>query len=669
MALGLEEPVTSIQHGSGSARKGMIVSVLALAAIVGLSTLLHWLAGRRLHGLWIVPDEAIYAARAVTVWHHGPLPLLHGQGAGYGLLYPVVAGVPLSLGSTATGYAALKVLQALVVSLAALPVYAYGRRLMPARYALVGAALTVASPLLLYSGLVMTEVLFYPLAALALLAIARAVATAALRDQALALLLVAAAVLARTQAVVFVVVFLAAILLDAAFARSPGKLRAFWPTSALCAAAAVAAAALPGAVGAYSGTLRGGYPLAAGLRLSFDHLSLLALSTGVVPAAALVLLTARAVRARERDPAVRAFVAVTVCAVVVLVLQVGFFAARYAPHLLGRDLAALPPLLFLALALWLSRRNARNLVAETVGAFGVLCVLLLAPWNSLAAPQAFADTFGVIILSRLHPRAPVDVVVVVSVVLLAAFVLVPRRAVLALPLLVLAVLIPASVVASNQLAGAVNARQVDELGSTPNWIDRAARGKVVYLYGGEQFWSIVWQERFWNRSIDRTVSIRPAQVPGPMPQTAVTVPRDGHLPITERYVVAPDRFTLIGDPVAHLSQNGLDVSGLTLWRLDGAPRISTIAGGVQPNGDISSPATISVYDCTGGRLELTVLPKATDVLRIRLNGRLVLTQNIAGLSSANVTVDVPSSRRPRLCLFTIVPHPLLGTTRIQFVRG
>ena len=164
--------------------------VLALPALVGISTLAHWLAGRRLSGLWIMPDEAIYAARAETLWQHGPWPLLHGAGAGYGLLYPLLAGLPLSVGNFTHGYQALKLLQALVMSLAAVPVFYYGRRLMPPGHALLAAALTVASPLLLYSGLVMTEVLFYPVSALALLAVARAVETATRRHQLIALALI-----------------------------------------------------------------------------------------------------------------------------------------------------------------------------------------------------------------------------------------------------------------------------------------------------------------------------------------------------------------------------------------------------------------------------------------------------------------------------------------------
>src|SRR5262249_12024614 len=151
--------------------------LIAPAALVALSTVAYALAGRRVAGLWIMPDEAISADRALRLWHHGSLPVFRGQGAGYGFLYPALAAAPLALGSLAS----LKLVQAFVMSLAAVPVFLYGRRLMPPVYALVAAALTLATPLLLYSGFVMTEVLFYPLAALTLIAIAYATETGRLR--------------------------------------------------------------------------------------------------------------------------------------------------------------------------------------------------------------------------------------------------------------------------------------------------------------------------------------------------------------------------------------------------------------------------------------------------------------------------------------------------------
>jgi hypothetical protein len=424
----------------------------------------------------------------------------------------------------------------------------------------------------------------------------------------------------------------------------------------------------PGVVGAYAVTLRGGYPAGSALRLTFDHLSYIALSTGVVPFAALLMLAIAAIRRREPDPAARAFIAVTLSTVAVVVSQVGIFAARYSPHLLGRDLAALPPLLFMALALWIARGAPRPRVTVALVGFGVLCLILLAPWNDLVSSDAFADTFDLTLFTRIHASS-VDVVTVFTLAAVAAFALVPRQTVLVLPLLVLAVLVPASVIAADAVAAAANARQASVVGPTPNWIDRNADGRVTYLYGGEQNWSVVWQERFWNRRLDRVLSIAPSRVPGPLEQTLIRLPPGGRLPTGDRFVVAPDRISLAGLPVAHLAQTDLDVSGLTLWELQGVPRVDMIEGGVQPNGDMTGPATVSVYDCRRGRLELTLLPKATDVVRILLDGKQVLADRIDGAPVWHGSVTVPPSAAPRVCTFTIVPKLLLGSTRIAFVRS
>lgn len=610
-----------------------------------------------------MPDEAIYAERAIALWRHGSLPLLQGQGAGYGLLYPALAGVTLSWSSFAHGYAWLKALQALVVSLAAVPVYLYGRRLMPRRYALLGSALTLCYPLLLYSGFVMTEALFYPLAALALLAVARAVQTGGRRDQVVALALIAAAVLTRVQAVVFVAVFACAVLVDALLARDRRRLRAFWPLWLVLAGAAAVAVARPGVLGSYAGTLRGSYPLGAALRLTYDHAAFIVLSTGVVPVFALVLLLVRV-----REPAARALVATATSATVLVVVQVGFFAARYAPHVLGRDLAALPPVLFLVFVLWLSRGAPRPLVLSGLTAFGLLCVLLPAPWGRLASPEALADTFDLAVLYRLRGLGAANVVLVVALVLAALCVVARRRFTLVLPASVLALLVVCTAVAAVEIDGRADADHAAIVGPVPAWIDRAAAGRVAYVYDGETYWNTVWEERLWNRRIDHVLSLRPSRVPGPMPQTQAAVPVSGRLPIRERYAVASDRMTFAGTPIAHLAETGLDVSGLTLWQLEEPARLSTVEHDVLPNGDMVGPATVDVYDCTGGRLDLTLLPKATKELTILYDGIPVLHANLAGLSVWHGSVPVRRSARPRLCLLTIAGGSLLGSTRIDFVR-
>ncbi|MGZ4333361.1 MAG: glycosyltransferase family 39 protein [Gaiellaceae bacterium] len=641
---------------------------LALPALVGVSTLLHWLAGSRLPGLWIMPDEAIYAERGLRLWHHLSLPILHGRGAGYSVLYPVVAGLPLAGGSLARGYASLKLLQALVASLSAVPVFWYGRRLMPSGYALLAAALTVSSPLLLYSGFIMTEVLYYPLAALALLAIARAVATATIRDQGIALALIAAAVLTRVQAVVLVGVLAAGALLDAFMARDRSRLRRFWPVWSLLAAITVAVAASPGVFGAYAGTFSGGYPLGGSARLVYYHLAYVVLMVAVAPVAATALLFVEALRGRERDPGARALLAVTSANVLLVALQVGTFAARYAPHLLGRDLAAIPPTLFVCFALWLSRGSPRPYVLAAATVLAVAAVVVAAPWNNLTASNALPDTMGIApFLSHFGAR-PATVIAVGVALTLLLFLFAPRRVSVLLPAVVLVTLTASSVSASNLVASKVRYDQAAMVGTPRDWIDRSTAAPVAYVYDGDTAdVNIVWQQRFWNHQIQDVLAIPPNEVLGPLRSRQAAPGPDGRLPISEHVVVANDDATFVGTPIAH-QDRGPDYPGLTLWRLEGKPRIATVRSGIKPNGDILTSGQLVAWGCRGGQLQLTLIPKATTDVSVALDGRTVLRAHIAGLEYWNGSVDVPTDHPSDACGFTIHGGLLLGSTRIDFVR-
>jgi hypothetical protein len=614
-----------------------------------------------------MPDEVIYAKRAVSFYADGPWHLLRGQGSGYGFLYPAVAGIPLSLGSFSEMEAWLKPAQALLVSLAAVPVFGFCRRPAGTRYALIAAALTLASPLLLYSGLVMTEVLYYPLAALTLLMIARAIETSSRRDQAIAVALIAAAVLTRTQAVGLAVVAVLAALLDALLARDGGRLRRLWLGGAAIAAAALVTIARPGVFGAYRSTLSGGYPIRDGLGLTWDHLAYLAISVGAMPVAALLLLLVDALRGRERDPRARALIAVTLSATVVILVQVGFFAARFAPHLLGRDLAALPPLFFCVFALWLARGERMPFSLVASAAFVVLATVVLAPWDRLGTLNFLPDTFETAVFARLQPTRPAIVVTIAAVALLTLFAVVPRRLALLLPATVLALLAVNSVIASNVVSGVVRTTQADLLGPTPDWIDQATRNDVTYLYDGEES-GIAWQNWFWNHRVAGVLSALPYRFPGPMLRAPTVLGATGRLPITTRYVVATDAHRFVGTPVAHLNLTGVSASGLTLWKLSGRPALSILTLGVNAIGDMTGPTEIDVFDCGGGKLELALLPKETSRLVVQLDGTTVVDRTIANLPYWSGTIDVPRSARPRVCRFTIVPQGLLGSTAIRFVR-
>ena len=180
------------------------------------------------------------------------------------------------------------------------------------------------------------------------------------------------------------------------------------------------AAAAPGLVGAYAETLSGHYPLHSAAALSGEHLSYVVLSTGIAPIVALALLIVVLARGQLPDPAVRAIVSVASCATVLVVIQVGFFAARYAPHLLGRDLAMLPPLLFTVLALWLDRGAPRPRPAVYFIGLLTLAVLLLTPWNHLTNINALPDTFGIVILYHLGARPAAWAVAATSLAILGA---------------------------------------------------------------------------------------------------------------------------------------------------------------------------------------------------------------------------------------------------------
>lgn len=640
---------------------------LKLAALVAVSTLVYWLEARRHSGLWIMPDEAIYGTRAEQLWEHGRLSLFGGDGAGYSVLYPFFAGGPLhALGSLATGFAWLKPIQALTMSLTALPVYFFGRRLTGPRLALAAAALTLATPLLLFSGFLMTEVLFYPLATVALLAIVRAVESSGLADQLVALALVAAAVLTRVQAVVLVPVFAAAVLVDAALSRSRPRWRPFWPLWTLLGLGVVALAAAPGVLGAYSTVASGGYAVGSALRYAWYHLVYVAVMTGVVPVAALVALLRR-----EVEPRARALLAVTASAVVLVAGQVGVFASRYSPHLLGRDLAALPPLLYLCFALWLARGAPHRRLTGSLTALALLGAIVTVPWNELAA-NALPDAMGLaLVVDRPLGIAPASAIALGSAVLLVGFCFLPRRF---RPLLVagVAMVLGASTaVAANKVSDAANAVQPRFVGTPRNWIGQAIGQKpVTYLYDGDPAgWPIVWQQRFWNPGIDRVVAISPQSVPGPIKETELALPFDGRLPVSTRFVVANDALTVVGTPVAHQSR-GPNAFGLTLWRLDGTPRLATVKGNFQPNGDIYGESSFTAFDCGGGALQLTLLPKSTNRLLIYLDGKTVVDTRLAGKPVWHGTIDVPADQPAGACNFLIQSDELLGSTVVQFTpRG
>jgi hypothetical protein len=655
----------------------------AVALLVGISTAVRFYAATRIEGLWIAPDEMIYASLGQSLWEDGAMRIFGGPTGFYSLVYPALAGLPLVLFGLEDGYVVLKAVQALVMSLTAVAVYLWTRRLAGSWWALAAAALTLVVPGLLYAGLIMTEVAFYPALVLAAWATAEALERPTLGRQALLVGAIVLAAATRLQALVLVPVVLGAVALAAWLERDPRLPLRFWPAAAGLALPAVAWVAWRAFASGWSGVL-GSYAAAAeseyapGDSASFVayHLADVLLLSGFFPVCGVALLAWEALRGRETSPPVRAYVATAVSLTVWLVVEVGVFASENVNHLAERDLLGVAPVLFVGFAVWLARGAPRPRVATAVVALVALGVLLALPLRRFVVEAAIPDAFGVVplIWLREHTAVATFELVVWLVAALAAvvFVLVPKRLVLALPVVAAAALAFASVAATREVAQRASFDQENYLGGERGWVDRVAGEPVAYLYYGERYWNGVWQQLFWNRRIRQVYAPEGIPPPPGLPLTVVRGEPDGRLlrpdgtPIPERLLVASSRNRLRGEPVAEIQQRFLEEPGLTLWRLDPPARLDTVLTGLRPEGDMHGPAVMRVWDCRAGRLDLTLLPKLSRRVELRVNGRTERVLTLAGEPFVNATLFPPAGART--CTFEVVPDNLLGSTQFAFVR-
>lgn len=652
---------------------------VALAVLVAASALVRLLAAVDIAVPWIAPDEIVYAELGRTLYADGTLGILGERTAFYSLVYPAFVGLPLSLSDVGLGYGLLKALQAVVMSLAAVPVYLWGRALMSRRWALVAAALTLAVPGLAYSGLVMTEVAFYPVMALAAWAAARALAEPTLERQALLVGAIVLACATRLQAAVLVPTFLTALGLKAVFERSGRTIRSFVPALVGLAALSVAWAGWQLRDGgswselfaAYQAAGETSYSVGRVLEFVAYHAGGLVLMTAVFPVCALALLAIEAGRGREPSDDVRAFVAVAVSLAAWLVVQVGVFASEHVGRLAERDLlAALPPL-FIAFALWLERGVPRPRFTTIGIALAAAALALSLPLDEFVVEEGLQDSFTLIALFRADGARDVLLYGGVAVAVLL-FALLPRRLLAALPVVAGVWLVGASIVASDEVVDRSRLTQLRLLGPEPRWVDAAARGDVAYLYDGEPYWNAVWEHVFWNRDIDRVYDFPGAKVPGPMPQHYLDVRPDGRfvprgggrLPDE---VVAGTTFGFRGERLAETRQEGTFQEGLVLWRLDGTPRLSTALSGVRSNGDIYSEARLVVYDCDRGAFLLQLLAKESPTVVVKLDGRAIDTISFEGAPTWGGAFAAPP-KAGRTCTLELLAQGLVGSTQLEYDR-
>jgi hypothetical protein len=636
-------------------RPRLAVLKSALASHSGVSVALLVVVSTALRGYWTtwVPtpwingDETIYALLGRSLWHSGHMSILGAPTRFYTAVYPALIGGFLSLPKVALGYALTKWLQALVMSLAAIPIYLWARRLTSPGFGLVAAGLSLALPGLAYSGLLMTEVAFFPALVFAAWTMGRALENASLTNQLLAIAAIAFVVATRLQALVLVLAFPTALVLKLVFDRAPLRsLRAYGPSllallALTCGWSAWQLASGGGVgtdvLGAYRVAGETSYDPSVALRYVVYHLADVIVLTGVVPACAVVLLVPRA---RELPPAARAYLATTLALTAWFVVEVGIFASRLVGTLAERNLFPLAPLFFIGLVVWMKHGAARPRAATAAVAAAAVFLVALVPPQTLTTDAIRWESFTLISFYDIHtwaPGASLRVLLLVSVVpLLSLFALVPHTRLWLIPAVLLVLFVALSGIATETSIGQSRS-QSHLVGQRKQWVDLYASGPAVFLTGGEALWPSVYENIFWNDAITRVDTLPGFGVPGPLPQTPVGPETDGRIvyadgrPAASRFVVASNTLTLFGEKLAAPRR-----AKLVLWRVQQPLRLSTWLTGVSivttsidRRGDLSvaggmgSDARLVAYACSGSfKLKLVAHGVPTSVA-IRTNGSVV----------------------------------------------
>lgn len=673
-----------------SRRRHIDRALLALGGLVVASSAVRFALSSGVDAPWIAPDEQLYGLLGRSLVSGDGLSVLGEPIPYYSLVYPLLVGLPFAWTGLEEGVRTVQLLQAVAMSLTAVPVFLWSRPTAGPRWALAAAGLTVLIPGLVYSGLLMSEALYYLVATLAIWALAACLEQPTLVRQSLLLGAVALAFGTRLQAVGLAGTILLALALVAVAERSLAPFRRLLPTlgvlgagAVLWAAARVRAGGLGELLGAYAPLIEADdYSLGDIAQSLAWQTGAVALITVAVPLVALGILAWELMRGREDDARVRALVASALAYAAVTLVVVGAFASRFVEHVTERQLLSVAPPIFVVFVVWLHRGAPRPQPATSIVAFAVAAAALLLPLERVTTPAAYADSPSMISLEQLSRRldeAPFEGVYAGTLaLLLLAAVLLPRRAVPGLAIVVAIALASASLIASTEVRErSQTERERTFAGAPVDWIDAAGERDVALLLTSERFWPSAWEALFWNESIRSVVRLRGVDSPGVVPQDVATIGRDGVLEarsgveLEPPVVAAPTGTSIVGEEIASLPASFEQV-GMALWRVESPLRVSRRITGLRPNGDLhgDEAARIEVFGCGPGELQLTLLGKQGLSTRIRLGEKILAERAIPPEVVWRVAVPAPESADGTgRCVYVLETDGLVGSTRIDFVRA
>jgi len=567
---------------------------LRLVVIVGASILVYSTLALLTHSPWIVPDELIYSEMAKSLGS-GDLPAVRDETSfAYGIAYPLLISPGWALfDSTIYAFEFAKISNAIIMSTVAIPSYFLARNYVAKNLSIVVSIFSVLVPSMMYTGTIMTEVVFYPLVICAVLAISLAIDEHSWRRQAMALFAIAIAFLVKPLAACLLVAYGASKAVSMVRARrgkpddagrrlSPRSLFLLLTAlSVICALIAALRFDPRRLLGAYSVVL-GNISLQGIPEWFYLHVIELELYTGLIPFLATMLVIGRAFTSTG-DEASKRFTILLLPVATSFLLAVAAYSSKPLAGAVGylgstarlheRNLFFLTPLLFIGLAIWIEAGLPRLHLRQVVGLAFVALLPATLPLDDLrqnAHFQALALVPWSLVDQALDWVIPFVVFAIAATALLAV-----TKAGHAGRLWVAtgAWLVAASAVTYGAFTVESKAARNAVTSGRPDWIDRAvgrtssvsvfwreadAKGGVAPSEADRQ----VWINEFFNRSLDRVYTIG-RDMPYNLPTTKLIV-RSGRaydaatlLPISPRLVLAPCTLGIVGSTVASDAANGL----------------------------------------------------------------------------------------------------------------
>src|SRR5215210_3969719 len=182
-----------------------------VAGVVAVAAAVYYVLGRRLEAPWILTDELIYGEMARSFADSGDLLVRDVAWQNVPPLYPILISPAYAVfDRVPDAYSAAKLINAVAMPLAAVPLYLLAGRVLTPRFALLAAVLGLAVPSMLYTGTLMTENLFYPLFFAVVLALVLVLERPTFLRSVAVLGLCALAFLVRPQALAFLPAIVAA---------------------------------------------------------------------------------------------------------------------------------------------------------------------------------------------------------------------------------------------------------------------------------------------------------------------------------------------------------------------------------------------------------------------------------------------------------------------------